>query len=171
MDYKRTFTELILPLKNNLFRYSFSFLKDKQKAEDIVQETMIRLWNCREKWNEMQNIQGYSLGVARHLCLDELRKKRVVYSELNVIEDERSPENNPMDSYSSKEMLTALKNAAMQLPEKQQICFHLREEEGRAYNEIAEIAGITMEQVKVNIFRARNFIKNKILKAEGYGIQ
>lgn len=54
------------------------------------------------------------------------------------------------------------------LPEKQQSCIQLRDFEGKQYKEIASILTITEEQVKVNIFRARQTIKQKFLEAEAF---
>ena len=57
-----------------------------------------------------------------------------------------------------------------QLPEKQRSCMQLRDFEGKAYKDIAQILGITEEQVKVNIFRARQTIKQQFSKADNYGL-
>ena len=57
-----------------------------------------------------------------------------------------------------------------QLPEKQRTCMHLRDIEGKAYKEIAAMMNITEQQVKVNIFRARQTIKQKFLQSEQYGL-
>ena len=56
------------------------------------------------------------------------------------------------------------------LPEKQRSCLQLRDFEGKQYKEISEILGISEEQVKVNIFRARQAIKQKYQKLEQYGL-
>ena len=56
------------------------------------------------------------------------------------------------------------------LPEKQRICIQLRDVEGKPYKEIAAIMAITEEQVKVNIFRARQTIKKKFIENEQYGL-
>jgi RNA polymerase sigma-70 factor (ECF subfamily) len=52
------------------------------------------------------------------------------------------------------------------LPEKQRSCMQLRDMEGKSYKDIAAILGITEEQVKVNIFRARQTIKERFQKIE-----
>ena len=54
------------------------------------------------------------------------------------------------------------------LPEKQRSCVQLRDFEGKPYKEIATILGITEEQVKVNIFRARQTIKQKFIQTEDF---
>ncbi len=56
------------------------------------------------------------------------------------------------------------------LPEKQSSCMQLREFEGKSYKEIAQILGVTEEQVKINIFRARQQIKQQFIKTENYGL-
>ena len=56
------------------------------------------------------------------------------------------------------------------LPEKQRSCMQLREFEGKSYKEIAKILSVTEEQVKINIFRARQLIKQQFIKAENYGL-
>ena len=56
------------------------------------------------------------------------------------------------------------------LPEKQRSCIQLRDFEGKAYKEIAEVLEISEEQVKVNIFRARQAIKTKFKQLDDYGL-
>ena len=53
---------------------------------------------------------------------------------------------------------------------KQRECIQLRDFEGKAYKEVAELLGITEEQVKVNIFRARQTIKQRFTEIDGYGL-
>ena len=57
-----------------------------------------------------------------------------------------------------------------QLPEKQRTCMQLRDVEGKPYKEIAQVMGITEQQVKVNIFRARQTLKQKFQQTEQYGL-
>jgi RNA polymerase sigma-70 factor (ECF subfamily) len=56
------------------------------------------------------------------------------------------------------------------LPEKQRSVMQLRDFEGKSYKEIAAIMAISEEQVKINIFRARQAIKQKFIEAEKYGL-
>lgn len=56
------------------------------------------------------------------------------------------------------------------LPEKQRQVIHLRDVEGYSYNEICEILELDMNQVKVNLFRARNAVREKFIKINAYGL-
>lgn len=57
-----------------------------------------------------------------------------------------------------------------QLPEKQRSVMQLRDFEGKSYKEIAAIMTISEEQVKINIFRARQAIRQKYIETEKYGL-
>lgn len=69
-----------------------------------------------------------------------------------------------------KDKLDIVKRMIDELPEKQRSCIQLRDIEGKAYKDIALILGITEEQVKINIFRARQTIKQRFLQFDKYGL-
>jgi RNA polymerase sigma-70 factor (ECF subfamily) len=56
------------------------------------------------------------------------------------------------------------------LPEKQKQVIHLRDVEGYTYQEICDILELDMNQVKVNLFRARNAVREKLAKIDAYGL-
>lgn len=155
----------ILPLKDKLFRMALRMTMQREEAEDIVQEVMIKLWNNRDNWHNIENIESYAMTICRNLTLDHLRKTSA--SLLVSTEDTElpaiNPQQNPYDQIYAKEQLQHIHNLLSQLPEKQRMCMHLRDFEGKNYKEIAEIMQITEDQVKVNIFRARNFIKKNCM--------
>lgn len=150
-------------------RYAYSLLGDRHKAEDAVQETMMRIWVKREQWQEIQNMEGFAMRIIRNVCVDSLRKENRV-ADMADVPEVLSSELNPLQAVSVKELVQARQKAVQTLPEIQQMCFFLREE-GKQYNEISEALNISLDQVKVNIFRARNSIKTHILKKEAYGTQ
>jgi len=69
-----------------------------------------------------------------------------------------------------QDRLQFVRNLIDQLPEKQRSCMQLRDVEEKSYKEIAQILNISEEQVKVNIFRARQSIKQKFKEADEYGL-
>ena len=76
----------------------------------------------------------------------------------------------PQDRLIDQDRLRVVKEIVDSLPEKQRSCMQLRDFEGKQYKEIADILGITEEQVKVNIFRARQAVKQRFQKIEQYGL-
>ena len=69
-----SFRDDILPLKNMLFRVALRITLDKAEAEDIVQETMIKVWNRRDTWSEIESIEAFCTTICKNLALDYIRK-------------------------------------------------------------------------------------------------
>lgn len=160
---KLTFQNDILPLKDRLFRLALRITANRQDAEDVVQETMLKLWRQRERWDEIENIEQYSLKACRNIALDHQDKAD---NNVQSIEEENpgtlEQSLDPYQRMFHQERLNMVRDTMARLPEKQRTAMHLRDFEGKAYQEIAEIMNITEDQVKVNIFRARKFIKENL---------
>jgi RNA polymerase sigma-70 factor (ECF subfamily) len=162
----------VLPLKNELFRLALRITLNHAEAEDVVQETMIKVWNRREQWNEIESIEAYCLTTCRNLALDRQKRKDNQNASLEEGHDraDRSYASNPEEQTEQRDRVELVKRLMSQLPEKQRSCMQLRDIEGKAYKEIAIVMGITEQQVKVNIFRARQTIKQKYTEIERYGL-
>ncbi|MUP60112.1 RNA polymerase subunit sigma-70, partial [Veillonellaceae bacterium M2-4] len=76
----------------------------------------------------------------------------------------------PFEDTLQQDRIELVRNLVNALPEKQRSCMQLRDFEGKPYKEIAKILGISEEQVKVNIFRARQTVKERFQKYDNYGL-
>lgn len=167
---KIDFRKDILPLKDKLFRLALRITFDRAEAEDIVQETMIRVWNKRDEWDELESVEAYCLTVARNLAIDRSEKKDSQTVKL-TIEAEQTPDaSSPYDRLVNKEWLKLVHRLVGELPEKQRLIMQLRDVEGKSYKEIAAALRLTEEQVKVNLFRARQKVKQKFIDIDNYGL-
>lgn len=168
---KVSFRNDVLPLKNELFRLALRITLNRAEAEDIVQDTLIKVWNRRYEWEKIDSIEAFSLTVCRNLSLDRIKKKE---NNNDSLEDVKVAEplvsSNPQDRMIEEDKISLVKQIVDALPEKQRSCIQLRDFEGKSYKEIAEILEISEEQVKVNIFRARQTVKQKYLKLDNYGL-
>ena len=168
---KVSFRNDVLPLKNELFRLALRITLNRAEAEDIVQDTLIKVWNRRYEWEYIDSIEAFSLTVCRNLSLDRIKKKE---NNNDSLEDVKVAEpltsSNPQDRMIEEDKINLVKQIVDALPEKQRSCMQLRDFEGKSYKEIAEILEISEEQVKVNIFRARQTVKQKYLKLDNYGL-
>jgi RNA polymerase sigma-70 factor (ECF subfamily) len=160
------FSQRILPMKDKLFRFAFSMIRNVQEAEDIVQDVMVRIWSKKEEWDQWQSMEAYCMMAARNACLDHLRKKGIQTIGDGVNREIMSTDKDPYEKIMNKETGIRIRKWMDALPEKQQQVVRLREVEGFSYNEIAEVLHLSLDQVKVNLFRARNAIKNSIIKEE-----
>lgn len=159
----------ILPLKNQLYRLALRITLNSAEAEDIVQETLIKIWNRRDTWQEIDNIEAFCFTVCRNLALDSL-KKQANRSESLDQQPLEQPDTtrNPSEQTIQHDQMQMVRGIVDSLPEKQRSCIQLRDFEGKTYKDIALILGITEEQVKVNIFRGRQTIKQRFMQMDQF---
>ena len=167
-----SFQNDVLPLKNKLFRLALRITLNREEAEDVVQDTMIKVWNACERWQELDSIEAYSLTIARNLSIDRIKKMDNQNDSLEEQTTERLDETSstPSERMIQKDKLDIVRNIINELPEKQRSCLQLRDIEGKSYKEIADILSITEDQVKVNIFRARQTVKQRFQQFDSYGL-
>ncbi len=165
-----SFRNDILPLKDKLYRLAFRITLDSAEAEDVVQDTLIRVWNKREEWSQFESVEAYCLTVARNLAIDRSQKMEAQNVELTPEAREMADTLTPYDSLAQDEQMQLIHRLVNELPEKQRTIMQLRDMEGKSYKEIADILQITEEQVKVNLFRARQKIKQRYTEIEDYGL-
>lgn len=166
-----SFRNDVLPLKDALYRLALRITLSHEEAQDIVQDTLIKVWDKRESWNEIESIEAFSITICRNLALDRIKK----HDNLNDSLEERQTENpdtssTPFEDTLQQDRIELVRNLVNALPEKQRSCMQLRDFEGKPYKEIAKILGISEEQVKVNIFRARQTVKERFQKYDNYGL-
>ena len=169
---KISFRNDVLPLKNELFRLALRITLNHAEAEDVVQETMIKVWNRRDHWDEIESIEAFCLTICRNISLDKVKKAENQNQSLNDEHDapDRSYASNPEEQAEQRDKILLIRRLINTLPEKQRSVMQLRDFEGKSYKEIAEILAISEDQVKVNIFRARQTIKQRFLETENYGL-
>ena len=171
---KTSFRNDVLPLKNELFRLALRITLNHAEAEDVVQETLIKVWNRREQWDDIENMEAFCLTICRNLSLDKQKRAENHVTTLLDAQSHDAPDRsysaNPEEQAIQQNRIELVRRLIDQLPEKQRSVMQLRDMEGKSYKEIAAILGITEEQVKVNIFRARQTIKQQFTKTEEYGL-
>ena len=161
------FKQHILPMKDKLFRFAFRLLQNVQEAEDAVQDVMVGIWAKREQWGEWKSIEAYCMTATKNNCLDRMRKRRIFPVQEEKAGLVSSPDRDPYEKMMDKQMVQRIRQCMDALPENQQQVVRLREMEGFSYNEIADVLDMTLDQVKINLFRGRNAIKKLITQTEG----
>lgn len=170
MENARFRTE-ILPLKDKFFRLALRITLDRAEAEDITQETLIRMWEQRDGWNEIQSLEAWGLTICRNFALDHIRKRQLqVEREQEILTPSlhhsvtssllSSPP--PDEQLDQKQRVEAVLQLIDQLPEVQRTVIQLRDIEGMRYDEIAQATGLSETQVKVYLHRARKRIRETL---------
>ena len=165
------FARDILPLKNAIFRTALRIVLSRDEAEDIVQDTMLKLWERREQIAEVQNLEAFAVTMARNLARDRV----ALHSSQNVSFDEalhdRADEwqQNADEQMIQNEEVRRIEKLINALPEVQRTILHLRDVEGHTYKEIAQIMDMSETNVKVTLFRARGVLREALEKQNYYG--
>lgn len=162
---------MVFPVKNKLYRFAFRLLGDNEEAKDVVQEVMIKVWSGREQLDQVQNMEAWCMRITKNLSLDRLRQQQ--RRPTDSLEKGMHLTNHsltPADEAELSEKMKRISQLMAELPDKQRQVMHLRDIEGYSYNEICDILEIDMSQVKVNLFRARNAVREKLLKLDAYGL-
>ena len=165
-----SFRNDILPLKDKLFRLALRITLDRAEAEDVVQDTMIRVWNKRDEWQQFESVEAYCLIVAKNLAIDRSQKKDAQNVELTPEMAEEADTSGPYDRLVNNERMKIIHRLIDELPEKQRLIMQLRDIEGESYKDIAKVLQRTEEQVKVNLFRARQKVKQRYIEIDEYGL-
>ena len=168
---KVSFRNDILPMKDTLYRLALRITCNNAEAEDIVQDTLIKVWNRREHWDEIESMEALCMTICRNLSLDRIRKMGNHNASLDDRHQEKtSAQSNPYEDMNQKDRIQLVRKIVDQLPEKQRTCIQLRDFEGKTYKEIAEVMQISEDQVKINIFRGRQTIKQRFKEIDDYGL-
>ena len=166
-----SFRNDVLPLKNALYRLALRITLNSAEAEDIVQDTLIKVWNKRESWAEIDSIEAFSMTICRNLALDRIDRRgshNASIDEQGI--DSQDSAATPLEQTQQRDNVALVRQIIDTLPVNQRMCIQLRDFEGKTYKEIAAALDMTDEQVKINIFRARQTIKQRFTQIDGYGL-
>jgi RNA polymerase sigma factor (sigma-70 family) len=163
---KAVFAELMRRYQSHVDKVLYHLAPDWQDRADLAQEVWIRVYRNIPRLNEPVKFRGWLSRIATNLFYDELRKRKRTASPLSLdaplsLEDgeldwEIAAETpGPDEELSTREFYDQLNDAIADLPEVFRTTIVLREIEGMAYEEIAEITGVSLGTVKSRIARAR----------------
>lgn len=149
------FNKIVDLYSDNVYRFIYKNIRDKDKAKDIIQDTYEKLWR-RVDEIAFDKAKSYLFAAAYHTMIDVIRrdKKQVRFDSINK-----------SSFYESKEFTGAkeiIDKAVQNLPEVQRSVVMLRDYEGYSYKEITDITGLSEDQVKVYIYRARVYLKENL---------
>ncbi len=158
----------ILPLKNKLFRYAKSILNNEELAEDVVQETLLQVWEKRNEIDAIKNIEAWCMTITRNFALGKLRLKSYQNKSLDILNDPIEPDLPPDKMLEKEDIINKIDEFVRLLPLKQKEIFQLRDIEGFSYQEISQITGHPLSDIKIAIYRARKTLKNQLQKIYEY---
>lgn len=158
------FRKLFDKYRGDIYSYSYSMLKSKEYAEEIVQEVFLRVWLYRDRINSDLSFKSYIFTIARNLTFNFLNKA-VGTKELREEIYYKSQEfYNPIeDQILEADYENIKKQIIDELPPKRKLIFEMSRNEGKNYKEISKELGISISTVKTQMSKALGSFK-KFLK-------
>ncbi len=156
----------VLPLKNQLYRLALRILGREDGAKDVVQEVLIKIWEKRAEFENVNNLEGYCMRMTRNLAIDKTRSRHhQSTTALYQVQHFATQAPTPYEATAENDTFQLIKGIVKKLPETQRRIFQLRDFDGLSYKEIVEETGQSMSQVKVYLSRARYKIKMELINA------
>lgn len=157
------FEVIVNRYKDRLYNFVLRFVKDRQTAEDIVQDTFLRAYRNRESFRAIAKFSTWIYTIAGNLAKSELRRrKRWRFLSVGVQNEETGatfelPDTSATPDSNTETLLaeTRIQEAISRLPERYREAVILRDIEGLDYNEISQIIGCPLGTVKSRINRGR----------------
>jgi len=161
---ENAFKQLFLPFHRKLFRIAYRILSNANDAEDIIQETYIKLWTKRHEIGHISNVESFSIIVLKNTCLDFLRKTK---NDLLTEYDYNIPSSISLSNeIEQSDQLNHVSILMGKLSGQQQLVLKLKHWDGYSDEEIEQITGLQRGNIKMILSRARKMIKDEYLKLE-----
>jgi len=148
-----------------IYNFIFSYVQNQQDAEDLTQETFLKMWRNLKKFKKEKNFENWLFTIAKNTCFDFLRKKRknlILNAENLEIVADLAP--SLLEKMEKESLLEKLKKEIENLPFKMKEVINLHYNFGLNFREISEILGEPMNTVKSRHKRAISKLKRSILR-------
>ncbi|MBC8586852.1 RNA polymerase sigma factor [Paratissierella segnis] len=152
---QQAFEEFVIEYRKEAVNFAANILKDYHIAEDIVQDSFAFIYVYRERIREYSTLKSYLFSIIHNRAIDYIRKNnRNITIDLDAIST-FSPEEQILDKERRKSFIKSFNS----LNEKYKVVLYLYGFQELSYKEISEVVGISLAQVKINIFRGRKKLK------------
>ncbi len=153
-----------------IYSFAYRFIGDRQEAEDITQETFVKVWKNLKKFDRKKKFKTWIFAIAKNTCLDWQKKKRTI--PLSVLDNKagfpfaeaiKDPVLLPSELLERKDIAVTLNKALESLSPKYRLVLLLRYNDHFTFREIAEVLGEPLHTVKSRHRRALTQLKKLLL--------
>jgi RNA polymerase sigma-70 factor (ECF subfamily) len=165
----QAFNQRILPVQGRLFRMAQLFLRSREEAEDVLQDVLMRLWTNRQQLESYHSIEALAVQMTKNVCLDRLKshnKQKVAKdADMTGLQTDDASPYRQLEMNDSNLLIHRLIN---ELPDQQKLILHLRDVEEYTYEEIEQVTGLSVNNIRVILSRARQRLRENYLKENDY---
>ncbi|MGA9225693.1 MAG: RNA polymerase sigma factor [Mesobacillus sp.] len=171
-DSRLTINEIYDRYHRDVYHFALYFTNNKQEAEDITQETFVKIMKSISNLKDPEKLKTWILSIARNTAMDMHRKRKFVSLFPEWVFDKEKDTVTPEERLIQKGEWTELQNALLKLKHQYRTVVILRGIKELSIRETAEILGCSETKVRVDYHRALLHMKKQILKdEEGWGLK
>ena len=172
---EKAYRELLDRYQRPVFSLIYRMVRDREKAEDLAQETFVKVFNHIDSFNPKYKFSSWIFKIASNLTIDAIRKKDLDTVSLDGSRNASTPDEvdatritvesrdeNPEEFLEAKELGEEIERAIGELRPEYRTAILLRHVEGRPYEEIADIMNVPLGTVKTYIHRARGELRETL---------
>lgn len=142
--------------------HALHFMGNAEEAEDVVQETFIKLWDKRDQLESIKSVKAYLYRAIRNNCLTRIRDAKPTTS-LEMVASDQFLSDEELEERS--EMEARIWNMIDELPERRRQIFLMAKRDGLSYKEISEQTGLAVKTIENHVFRAMQSLRTKDFNA------
>jgi RNA polymerase sigma-70 factor (ECF subfamily) len=167
----KAFNRLLELYKDKIYRMAYGILRNKNDSEDVVQETFLRVYLHRDRFDHSKNFSNWIYSIGKNISIDFLRKKKhkisidssTTYEQdsISLYEKLNSKEPTPEMHLLQSEMKEQMHEMMEKLPEKYKEIFVYKYVLDMSLEEISHNSGLPITTIKTRLFRGRNYMKKK----------
>jgi RNA polymerase sigma-70 factor, ECF subfamily len=168
---RAAFEELVELYKDKIYHLAYRMLHNRHEAEEIVQETFMRVYTNLDRYDEQQKFSTWIYRIGTNLCIDRLRKKKASYSLDAELSDGEggdwyatlaSQDAGPEDQVTLSETQQQIRDSIETLPEKYKAIVILRYLQDFSLQEISDTLSMPVTTIKTRLHRGREFLRKKL---------
>ncbi len=165
----QAFKQRILPVQGRLFRLAQLFLRNREEAEDTLQDVLLRLWTNRQQLDTYHSVEALAVQMTKNICLDKLKAhtKQKTTSEVDALNVQTSGVS-PYQQVELSDSADLIHRLINDLPDQQKFILHLRDVEEYSFEEIEQVTGLSINNIRVILSRARQRLRDNYLKTNNY---
>ena len=149
----------------DLVMFASKFVHDINTAEEIVQETFVKLWEEHESIKINTSLKSYLLKTVQNKCIDWYRHKKIIQKHDSYVLETSPGLIYDTDSYIlHSELQEQIERALSQLPDEISEVFRLNRYQGLKYHEIADLFGVSVRTIEVRIGKALHMLRNHLIE-------
>jgi RNA polymerase sigma-70 factor (ECF subfamily) len=156
----QAFEELVLRHQKEVWGFARRFLGDAVEAEDVAQETFLRILEAAPRYRATAPFHTYLYRVVTNFCLDRRRKKQPLY--LDTVPETASTDASPEDDFAHQERNKAVRAALETIPARQKAAVILRHYQDLSVQEVSAIMDISPKAAERLLARARKTLQERL---------